>query len=87
MAKNKPIRLSNHAKDQCILRGADEAEVRQAVERGSSEPAKSGRIMYRLNFQYNAMWQGRFYAIKQVAPVVADEPDEIVVVTVYTFYF
>ena len=43
--------------------------------------------MYRLNFEYNAKWQGVFYAIKQVAPVVAEGQNEIIVVTVYTFYF
>jgi hypothetical protein len=83
----KPIRLSGHAKAQCLLRGTDEAEVRIAIERGKSEPAKKGRFMYRWNFQYNADWQGRYYAIKQVAPMVAEEANEIVVITVYTFYF
>jgi len=34
-----------------------------------------------------AEWQGRFYAIKQVAPVVVEAQNEWVVVTVYTFYF
>jgi len=43
--------------------------------------------MYRLNFQYAARWQDKYYAIKQVAPVVAEEQNENVVVTVYTFYF
>jgi hypothetical protein len=43
--------------------------------------------MYRYNFQYNALWQGRRYAIKQVAPVVAEAEHEIVVITVYTFFF
>jgi hypothetical protein len=31
--------------------------------------------------------EGKSYAIKQVAPVVVEEQNEIVVVTVYTFYF
>jgi len=43
--------------------------------------------MYRYNVPFNAVWQGRHYAVKQVAPVVAEEEDESVVVTVYTFYF
>lgn len=43
--------------------------------------------MYRLNFQFQAEWQGTFYAIKQVAPVVVEAQNELVVVTVYTFYF
>jgi hypothetical protein len=37
--------------------------------------------------QYNAEWQGKRYASKQVAPVVVEDETEVVVVTVYTFYF
>lgn len=43
--------------------------------------------MYRYNFAYNSFWRGQFYRIKQVAPVVAETAHELVVVTVYTFYF
>lgn len=43
--------------------------------------------MYRYNFAFRAHWNGRYYAIKQVAPVVVEKADELVVVTVYTFYF
>ena len=32
-------------------------------------------------------WNGRRYAIKQVAPVIKEETNEIVVITVSTFYF
>jgi hypothetical protein len=41
----------------------------------------------RLNLQYAASWQDKFYAIKQVGHVAVEEQNEIVVVTVYTFYF
>jgi hypothetical protein len=30
---------------------------------------------------------GKLYRIKQVAPVIKEETNEIVVITVYTFYF
>ncbi len=83
----KPIRLSNHARQQCYERGATEAEVRQTIEEGTREPARSDRELYRFNFPFAQDWQGTFYAIKQVAPVVKEEQDEIVVITVYTFYF
>jgi hypothetical protein len=83
----KSIRLTVHATEQCVERGATEGEVKETIERGVREAAKRGRFMYRLNFEYRAQWQGRFYAIKQVAAVVAEEQNEIVVVTVYTFYF
>jgi hypothetical protein len=83
----KPVRLTRHAREQCGERGATEEEVVQAVQHGTREPAKRGRWLYRYNVAFGGMWAGNFYAVKQVAPVVAEEPDEIVVVTVYTFYF
>jgi len=83
----KSVRLTSHALEQMIERGATEEETKKAIAQGAREPAKRGRFIYRLNFQYNAEWQGKFYAIKQVAPVVAEAQNEIIVVTVYTFYF
>ena len=39
------------------------------------------------NVEYGKIWGDKYYRIKQVAPVVAEEDDRIVVVTVYTFFF
>ena len=83
----KPIRLTKHAREQAAERGATEAEVVEAIRRGSREPAKQGRELCRFNFPFGRQWQGNIYAIKQVAPVIKDEANEIVVITVYTFYF
>ncbi len=83
----KPIRLTRHAREQCVERGATEAEVRQAVEQGSREPAKIGRELCGYNLPFRQTWQGRYYAIKQVAPVIKERAQEVVVITVYTFYF
>lgn len=83
----KPIRLTMHARQQCLDRGATAAEVIQAVEQGAREPAKQGRELCRYHFPFGQTWQGRTYAIKQVAPVIKDEANETVVITVYTFYF
>ena len=83
----KPIRLSAHALELCLERGSATAEVEAAIRTGIREPAQRGRFLYKANFQYNALWQGSFYRIKQVVPVVAEEEAELVVVTVYTFYF
>ncbi len=80
----KPIRLTTHARLQCQERGATEAEVVKAVREGAREPAKNDRERYRYNFAYHQLWQGTFYGIKQV---VKEEEREIVVITVYTFYF
>ena len=83
----KLIRLSRHAEEQAAERGAIKAEVEEAVRKGSREPAIRGREICRYNFAFNRKWQGKHYAIKQVAPVIKEEADEVVVITVYTFYF
>ena len=83
----KPIRLTEHARLQCAERGANEREVIQAVREGVHEPAKLGRRLCRFNFAFSRRWQDNWYAVKQVAPVIKEETEEIVVVTVYTFYF
>lgn len=44
-------------------------------------------FVYRLNLEYDREWDGRHYGIQQVAPIVAEEEDRLIVVTVYTFYF
>ncbi len=53
----------------------------------SGKRQKNSRFMARLNLQYGRSWAGNIYPIKQVAPVFVVEELEIVVVTVYTFYF
>jgi hypothetical protein len=44
-------------------------------------------IGYRLNLEFQREWDGQYYAVQQVAPVVAEEAHRFVVITVYTFYF
>lgn len=55
----KRIRLTKHAKEQSAERGATEAEVKAAIQKGSREPAKHGREMCRYNFPYGRAWQGK----------------------------
>ena len=83
----KRIRLSKHAQKQALERGATQVEVQEAVRNGSREPTTRGREMGRYNFVFNRKWQGKHYPIKQVAPVIKEEANETVVITVYTFYF
>ena len=35
---------------------------------------------------FNGEWSGQTYAMKQVRPIFVDEANEIVVVTVYTYF-
>lgn len=83
----KPIRLTRHAKERCSLRGTTANEVIEAVLYGTQEPAKNNRKLCKYNLPFNKTWDGQQYAIKQVAPVIKEEASEIVVITVYTFYF
>lgn len=78
---------SDHARQQMRERGASEQEVLRAIRDGERIPAKHGRVAYRQNFQYNHLWGGKFYRIKQVMPIVIHERGATVVITVYTFYF
>ncbi|MCX5644035.1 MAG: DUF4258 domain-containing protein [Phycisphaerae bacterium] len=83
----KPIRLSAHALSYVTRRGFTVAEVEEAIRTCPWEQAELGRLGSRKEFAFNADWNGRGYATKQVRPVFVDEADEIVVITVYVYYY
>ena len=68
-------------------RGATEREVEEAIRTGERLTARRGLTAFRRNFEYGMEWNRNYHQIKQVMPVVPEEPDRFVVVTVYTFYF
>lgn len=84
---NKPIRLSAHALSYTTRRGFTVPEVEDSIRSSTWQPADLGRLECRKDFAFNGMWNSRFYATKTVRPVFVEEPNEIVVVTVYTYYF
>jgi len=55
--------------------------------RSAPQAAEQGRLECHKDFPHNAEWNGKRYATKQVRPVFADQPTEVVVVTVYVYYF
>ncbi|MGO8926984.1 MAG: DUF4258 domain-containing protein [Limisphaerales bacterium] len=83
----KPIRLSAHARGYLRTRGFTAVEVEEAIRTSPWQPAELGRLECRKDFPYGRDWNGQSYATKQVRPVFVDEAAEIVVVTVYTYYF
>jgi hypothetical protein len=83
----KPIRFSNHAREQMRYRGATEQEVIEAISSAVWEPAELGRWECRKEFAYGKEWNGKFYALKQVRPIFVEEQDAIVVITVYVYYY
>ena len=82
----KPVVFTDHARDRVVLRGTTEEDVIRAIQTGRREPAQRGLFLYRLTLEYRREWDGRYYAVQQVAPVVDELPDRLVIVT-YTFYF
>jgi hypothetical protein len=75
----KPVRLSRHARENMVFRGATEEEIVAAIRQAEWQPAERGRFDWRKEFPFGRDWNGRSYASKQVRPVFVDEPAEIVV--------
>jgi hypothetical protein len=86
-ATPKPIVFTTHALQRMRERGAEETHVREAIRIGQREPAQRGLFLYRLNIEFKRDWDGRYYNVLQIAPIVAEETHRFVVITVYTFYF
>ena len=83
----KPIRLSKHALGYTAARGFIVPEVEEAIRTCKWSAAELGRLQCRKDFAYGRQWNGKVYATKQVRPVFVNETEEIVVITVYTYYF
>jgi hypothetical protein len=81
------IHFHNHALERMKERGATEAEVIFAIEKGEQFPAKFERIGFRSNFTFNETWNGKLYKTKQVEALVVKEDKIITVLTVITRYF
>ena len=83
----KPVRLSRHALRYVSKRGFSVEEVEDAIRTSPWNPAELGRLDCRKDFTYNKQWNGKIYPTKQIRPVFVEEAGEIVVITVYTYYF
>ncbi len=68
-------------------RGVSENEIVEAIRSQAWVPAELGRLECREDFPFGKEWNGKVYAVKQVRPIFVDEPQEIVVVTVYSYFF
>lgn len=84
----KPIIISQHARRQMILRGAQENEVILAIQTGVWQSAKKGRMhaQYVVNFNAISPVNQKFYLWKTVDAIFVEEQDKIEVVTVIVYY-
>ena len=83
----KPVRLSKHAQGYIATRGFTPEEVADAIRTCAWQPAELGKLECRKDFPFNAVWHGHHYATKQVRPIFAETETDIVVITVYTYYY
>jgi hypothetical protein len=81
------IRLSLHAALQAERRGVTIEEIAHAIGKSTWEAADRGRHQCRRDFDFDGVRLGRRYRTKKVRPIFVVEADEIVVVTVYAYYF
>lgn len=81
----KPIYLTRHARARLPERLTTETEVIQAIRETAWQPAERGRWRASKWYPFGKEHKGTFYTGKDVQPVFADEPDRIVVVTVYVY--
>ena len=87
MSRQKPIRISGHAREMMPRRGASESEIANSIRSCEWQPAESGRLECKKNFPFGQTWNGKVYGTKQVRPIFVNETDEIVVITVYVYFF
>jgi hypothetical protein len=85
----KPIRLSKHALGYAGKRGFAIAEVEETIRTSPWQPAESGmrRLECSKEFPFHQSWNDVFCRTKRVRPIFVEEAIEIVVVTVYTYYY
>ena len=85
----KPVRLSAHALSYTQKRGFTHGEVEEAIATMPWKAAEQGADRFECSkeFAFNQYWNRKFYSTKQVRPILVDDPLEIVVVTVYTYYY
>ncbi|WP_447973918.1 hypothetical protein [Nitrospira sp. Kam-Ns4a] len=83
----KPIRLSAHAQQYTERRGFTVVEVEQTIRNSTWKAAMASRLECAKDFPFNREWNGVVYATKRVRPIFVEEEQEIVVITVYTYYF
>ena len=80
------IRLHPHALERLAERGANEQEVRAALEGGERFPAKHGRTGFRRNFSFGGEWNGKRYACKQIEAYAVEESGWLVITVIVKFF-
>jgi hypothetical protein len=81
------IQIIPHALERMEERKANKEEVEETVLKGEQFPVKFGRLGFRKNFQFNAVWNGNLYATKQLEVIAVKENKDWIVITIVTKFF
>jgi Txe/YoeB family toxin of Txe-Axe toxin-antitoxin module len=81
------IRFTVHAAGYTDRRGFSLAEVEEAIKTEPWSVSEKSRLECKMNVPYGRDWNGKHYQTKQIRPIFVVENDEVVIITVYTYYF
>ncbi len=81
------IRLHSLAVATLAERGATEQEILTTVVHGETFPAKYGRTGFRRNFEYDDLWRGKHYPMKQIEAYAVHEGNGWLVNSFVTKFF
>jgi len=85
---DKSIKITFHARQRMVARGATDNEVLTTVREADKIPAKRGKWHSVMRFEFGrpSPVNGLVYAYKTLDAVFAEEPGRIVVLTVKVYY-
>jgi len=83
----KPIRFSVHALGYMERRGFSSEDVEKAIRSCPWEKAERDRWECHMGIPFCEYWNGHEYALRQIRPIFMEEKSEIVVITVYVYYY
>jgi hypothetical protein len=69
------VHLTKHAVEKMTVPGVSLRKIQEAIQLGRREATQRGLAQYRLNLEYDGIWGGKYYRMKQVLPVVAEEAE------------
>ena len=81
------VRFHPHALERLSERGATKEDVVATIRSGEQFPARFGRTGFRKSFRYDAAWQGRIFATKEIEAIAVREDEGWLVLTVLTRYY
>ncbi|MGQ9555492.1 MAG: hypothetical protein ACUVWR_15425 [Anaerolineae bacterium] len=80
------IRIDLHTQARTGERGTNVDEIRDVVSTGTPIAAHSGRYAKAKIYDFNAIWNGKFYQQKRVEVVYVVRNGEVTTVTAYVFF-